>query len=166
MYVMQPKRRLTELQLLVSLLSGTDCVWRSTAHTMGHATSLAERPYLACDCVPNPALQQAVKSSKGRVKLVRPMWVAKMTAAPKLGGWQLTGGAKDQGTYGAVVIAHNGKCANRCAVQHCLGILYGRAHGCAAARSCLLLSMLLYALAQQCTTTMTDAARHTDVYVV
>jgi hypothetical protein len=56
---------------------------------------------------------QAVQQSKGGVKVVRPMWVSKMTAAPKLGGWQLTGVGKDQGTYGAVVIAHNGKCANR-----------------------------------------------------
>jgi hypothetical protein len=56
---------------------------------------------------------QAVQLSKGGVKVVRPMWIAKMAAAPKLGGWQLTGVGKDQGTYGAVVIAHNGKCANR-----------------------------------------------------
>jgi hypothetical protein len=58
-------------------------------------------------------LLQAMEASKGRVKVLRPMWVSKMTAAPKLGGWQLTGVRKDQGTYGAVVIAHNGKCANR-----------------------------------------------------
>lgn len=57
--------------------------------------------------------EEAVQQSKGAVKVVRPMWVSKMTAAPKLGGWQLTGVGKDQGTYGAVVIAHNGKCANR-----------------------------------------------------
>lgn len=58
-------------------------------------------------------LSQAMETSKGRVKVVRPMWVSKMTAAPKQGGWQLTGVGRDQGTYGAVVIAHNGKCANR-----------------------------------------------------
>jgi hypothetical protein len=46
------------------------------------------------------------------------MWVSKMTAAPKQGGWQLTGVGKDQGTYGAVVIAHNGKCANRYVLQY------------------------------------------------
>jgi hypothetical protein len=41
------------------------------------------------------------------------MWVAKMAASSKLGGWQLSGAGRDQGTFGAVVIAHNGKCANR-----------------------------------------------------
>jgi hypothetical protein len=42
----------------------------------------------------------------------RPMWVARVAATPK--GWQLTGNNKSQGHFDAVVIAHNGKCANRC----------------------------------------------------
>jgi len=45
--------------------------------------------------------------------MVRPMWVSRMSASQPAGGWQLTGNNKGLGTYGAVVIAHNGKCANR-----------------------------------------------------
>lgn len=69
--------------------------------------------FINCHAPPLCTNPQAAQQSKGGVKVVRPMWVSKMTAAPKLGGWQLTGVGKDQGTYGAVVIAHNGKCANR-----------------------------------------------------
>ncbi|WIA18940.1 hypothetical protein OEZ85_003609 [Tetradesmus obliquus] len=56
---------------------------------------------------------EAVVSSSGGVSVVRPMWVSRMTAAHSSSGWQLTGNNKGQGTFGAVVIAHNGKCANR-----------------------------------------------------
>ena len=60
----------------------------------------------------------------------RPLWVGKMDAVEgPTGGWRLTGGNKSQGVYDAVVIAHNGKCANRCvgvhgAVSKCLDTPY------------------------------------------
>ncbi|KIY93368.1 hypothetical protein MNEG_14594 [Monoraphidium neglectum] len=57
------------------------------------------------------------RSQGGRAALLmdvrRPMWVARVAATPK--GWQLTGNNKSQGHFDAVVIAHNGKCANRLA---------------------------------------------------
>eukprot|EP00879_Flechtneria_rotunda_P022075 GHRR01023291.1.p1 GENE.GHRR01023291.1~~GHRR01023291.1.p1 ORF type:complete len:455 (+),score=135.96 GHRR01023291.1:291-1655(+) len=56
---------------------------------------------------------QVVTASKGAIQVVRPMWVSRMVAVHAAGGWQLTGNNKGQGTFGAVVIAHNGKCANR-----------------------------------------------------
>jgi len=37
--------------------------------------------------------------------------VSQMVA--RSGGWHLTGEKRDQGHFDAVVIAHNGKCANR-----------------------------------------------------
>lgn len=89
-----------------------------------YGTLVGSLQELLCKCVSVLSLSaffahhQAVQSSKGGVKVVRPMWIAKMAAAPKLGGWQLTGVGKDQGTYGAVVIAHNGKCANRWVCKH------------------------------------------------
>jgi predicted NAD/FAD-dependent oxidoreductase len=54
-------------------------------------------------------------SSGGSTRVVAPMWVSKMAASQAAGGWRLTGAGRDQGTFGAVVVAHNGKCANRCA---------------------------------------------------
>lgn len=45
------------------------------------------------------------------VEVRRPQWVS--TARHTADGWQLFGRGQDQGTYDAVVIAHNGKCANR-----------------------------------------------------
>ncbi|PRW18398.1 hypothetical protein C2E21_9262 [Chlorella sorokiniana] len=45
------------------------------------------------------------------VEVRRPQWVN--TARHTADGWQLFGRGLDQGTFDAVVIAHNGKCANR-----------------------------------------------------
>lgn len=53
-------------------------------------------------------------SNRELVKVVRPMWVSQAKAdLTKEGGWKLTGNRRPQGTYDALVIAHNGKCANR-----------------------------------------------------
>lgn len=49
----------------------------------------------------------------GLMEVRRPMWVSKMTAVVDKGGWQLIGNNRNQGVFDAVVIAHNGKCANR-----------------------------------------------------
>lgn len=43
----------------------------------------------------------------------RPQWVSEARFTPD--GWRLAGCGRDQGVYDAVVIAHNGKCANRLA---------------------------------------------------
>ncbi|KAI8462978.1 MAG: hypothetical protein J3K34DRAFT_527354 [Monoraphidium minutum] len=63
------------------------------------------------------ALAEHLASPGGKAERLmevrRPMWVARASAAPA--GWQLTGNNKSQGVYDAVVIAHNGKCANRLA---------------------------------------------------
>lgn len=77
------------------------------------SVTMPTRLNLCSTVLPYSCPLQVEHSSKGGVKVVRPMWVAKMAAAPNKGGWQLSGAGKDQGTYGAVVIAHNGKCANR-----------------------------------------------------
>eukprot|EP00882_Tetradesmus_deserticola_P030168 GHRQ01033852.1.p1 GENE.GHRQ01033852.1~~GHRQ01033852.1.p1 ORF type:complete len:211 (+),score=47.25 GHRQ01033852.1:240-872(+) len=74
--------------------------------------------YVACRGMRHLAQHMADEvavSSSGGVSVVRPMWVSRMAASPSSNGWQLTGNRKGQGTFGAVVIAHNGKCANRCA---------------------------------------------------
>jgi hypothetical protein len=49
------------------------------------------------------------------IQVKRPLWVGKMDAVEEGDkmGWRLTGLGKSQGIYDAVVIAHNGKCANR-----------------------------------------------------
>ncbi|GFR40845.1 hypothetical protein Agub_g1494 [Astrephomene gubernaculifera] len=46
------------------------------------------------------------------VEIRRPVWVGKMQAVEGR-GWELQGEGRSQGVYDAVVIAHNGKCANR-----------------------------------------------------
>ncbi|GLC50732.1 hypothetical protein PLESTB_000425900 [Pleodorina starrii] len=48
----------------------------------------------------------------GLVELRRPVWVGKMQAEEGR-GWSLQGEGRNQGLYDVVVIAHNGKCANR-----------------------------------------------------
>ncbi|KAF7056984.1 hypothetical protein CFC21_064339 [Triticum aestivum] len=45
------------------------------------------------------------------IKVVRPSWISKLE--PFNGLWRLFENEKPQGQYDAVVIAHNGKCANR-----------------------------------------------------
>ncbi|EFN58722.1 hypothetical protein CHLNCDRAFT_16675, partial [Chlorella variabilis] len=51
--------------------------------------------------------------SGGLVEVRRPQWVSEARFTPD--GWRLAGCGRDQGVYDAVVIAHNGKCANRLA---------------------------------------------------
>eukprot|EP00198_Chlamydomonas_reinhardtii_P003837 XP_001693173.1 predicted protein [Chlamydomonas reinhardtii] len=46
------------------------------------------------------------------VEFRRPCWVGKMQAEEGR-GWALSGEGRSQGVYDAVVVAHNGKCANR-----------------------------------------------------
>jgi len=48
-------------------------------------------------------------------QIKRPMWVGKIEAVKdgEKMGWKLLGSGRSQGVYDAVVIAHNGKCANR-----------------------------------------------------
>lgn len=48
------------------------------------------------------------------VEVRRPVWVSKVNADVSAGGWKLTGANANQGHFDAIVIAHNGKCANRC----------------------------------------------------
>jgi predicted NAD/FAD-dependent oxidoreductase len=53
----------------------------------------------------------AEAEATGLVEVRRPRWVNGARAAG--GRWRLTARGKDEGSYDAVVIAHNGKCANR-----------------------------------------------------
>ncbi|GIL48091.1 hypothetical protein Vafri_4787 [Volvox africanus] len=61
-------------------------------------------------------LQREGAGSEGRgpslVEVKRPVWVGKMQAEEGR-GWALQGEGRLQGVYDVVVIAHNGKCANR-----------------------------------------------------
>ena len=43
----------------------------------------------------------------------RPQWVSDMVPREEDAAWQLVGRGREQGLFDAVVIAHNGKCANR-----------------------------------------------------
>lgn len=49
----------------------------------------------------------------GLVDVQRPQWVSSARYSPEEGGWRLVARGRDHGLYDAVVIAHNGKCANR-----------------------------------------------------
>lgn len=82
-------------------------------HARPHARAGAR---LTAPCAPLPA--QGGRAER-LMDVRRPMWVARASAAAQ--GWQLTGNNKSQGFYDAVVIAHNGKCANRCAGALALG---------------------------------------------
>ena len=66
-----------------------------------------------------PGWYQVQIDSSGDINIKQPIWISRMTSSQLAGGWQLTGNNKGQGTYGAVVIAHNGKCANRLVVMLC-----------------------------------------------
>ncbi|KAF5828131.1 hypothetical protein DUNSADRAFT_18171 [Dunaliella salina] len=72
-------------------------------------------PYVATEGMRMLAVhmeRQLLKQHGGSVEVRRPCWVSQMTADQNR-GWQLQGERKDQGAFDAVVIAHNGKCANR-----------------------------------------------------
>lgn len=47
------------------------------------------------------------------VEVRRPQWVSDMVPARADSAWRLVGRGREQGMFDAVVIAHNGKCANR-----------------------------------------------------
>ncbi|KAE8805518.1 hypothetical protein D1007_18446 [Hordeum vulgare] len=56
-------------------------------------------------------LADAMLPEDDLIKVVRPSWISKLE--PFNGLWRLFESEKPQGQYDAVVIAHNGKCANR-----------------------------------------------------
>lgn len=56
-------------------------------------------------------LREAVET--GRADVVRPCWVSAMRADEAANEWELWRGDRRVGTHDFVVVAHNGKCANR-----------------------------------------------------
>lgn len=57
----------------------------------------------------------AAAQDSGLVEVRSPLWVDSVKADAGGGGWRVAAKRADQGTFSAVVIAHNGKCANRLA---------------------------------------------------
>lgn len=73
-------------------------------------------PAPSCAGLPPPATPPcSLASPAGLVEVRQPQWVSEARWTPD--GWLLSGRGRDQGLFDAVVIAHNGKCANRCATQ-------------------------------------------------
>lgn len=56
-------------------------------------------------------LADSLLSETGMVNVVRPCWISKLE--PFNGMWHLSENGKPRGEFDAIVIAHNGKCANR-----------------------------------------------------
>lgn len=56
-------------------------------------------------------LADSILSETSLVKVVRPCWIS--TLEPYNGMWHLSENGKRQGQFDAIVVAHNGKCANR-----------------------------------------------------
>ncbi|GAB2228871.1 hypothetical protein Droror1_Dr00023004 [Drosera rotundifolia] len=56
-------------------------------------------------------LADSILSETSLVKVVRPCWIS--TLEPYNGMWHLSENGKCQGQFDAIVVAHNGKCANR-----------------------------------------------------
>ncbi|KAI3897840.1 hypothetical protein MKX03_012991 [Papaver bracteatum] len=56
-------------------------------------------------------LADSILSETSKVNVVRPCWISKIEAFN--GRWYLSENGKPQGQFDAIVIAHNGKCANR-----------------------------------------------------
>lgn len=57
----------------------------------------------------------AAAEDTGLVEVRTGMWIDRAKADSGAGGWRIAAKREDQGTFSAVVIAHNGKCANRLA---------------------------------------------------
>ena len=57
------------------------------------------------------SLREAHPPSKGAFEVSRPAWVNKLK--PREEGWEVFARGKTKGVFDMVVIAHNGKCANR-----------------------------------------------------
>ncbi|XP_010278109.1 PREDICTED: uncharacterized protein LOC104612410 isoform X1 [Nelumbo nucifera] len=56
-------------------------------------------------------LADSILSETSMVNMVRPCWISKLE--PFNGMWHLSENGKPRGQFDAIVIAHNGKCANR-----------------------------------------------------
>ncbi|KAJ6816339.1 uncharacterized protein M6B38_416160 [Iris pallida] len=56
-------------------------------------------------------LADSVLRKNHRVNVARPCWISKLE--PINGKWHLSENGKPQGQFDAIVVAHNGKCANR-----------------------------------------------------
>ncbi|KAK3136913.1 hypothetical protein QOZ80_5BG0444890 [Eleusine coracana subsp. coracana] len=56
-------------------------------------------------------LADSIMPESDLIKVVRPCWISKLE--PFNGQWRLFENEKPRGEYDAIVIAHNGKCANR-----------------------------------------------------
>ncbi|XP_068635546.1 uncharacterized protein [Aristolochia californica] len=56
-------------------------------------------------------LADSILTQAGTVNVVRPSWISKLE--PFNGMWHLSENGKPRGKFDAIVIAHNGKCANR-----------------------------------------------------
>ena len=74
-------------------------------------TLLASPPCCTAPSATWPQRLVGEAQASGRVEVRRPCWVGSM--AHSEAGWRLAGRGRDQGTFAAVAIAHNGKCANR-----------------------------------------------------
>ncbi|CAN1247109.1 PSPTO_1126 [Linum grandiflorum] len=57
------------------------------------------------------SLADSLLSQSGLINVVRPCWISKLE--PFNGLWHLSENGKPRGQFDAIVIAHNGKCANR-----------------------------------------------------
>ncbi|KAK8919042.1 hypothetical protein KSP39_PZI021537 [Platanthera zijinensis] len=56
-------------------------------------------------------LADSLQKNSNSVQIIRPCWISKLE--PFNGMWHLTENRNPRGSFDAVVIAHNGKCANR-----------------------------------------------------
>jgi hypothetical protein len=74
----------------------------------GHHAANTATATTCCSCPTAPQMG----GQGSLVQFRRPCWVSRMGWEPGE-GWRLTGLNKHQGSYDAVVISHNGKCANR-----------------------------------------------------
>ncbi len=64
-------------------------------------------------CVHPPNAPSPPHPTPGLTTVQRPMWVSDMKVTHDSTAWQLSAKGRPRGDYDAVVIAHNGKCANR-----------------------------------------------------
>lgn len=67
-------------------------------------------------------LADSILQQSNRVEVVRPCWVSKLE--PFNGMWHLSENGEPRGQFDSIVIAHNGKCANRLLSSSGLPLLY------------------------------------------
>ncbi|KAG0477384.1 hypothetical protein HPP92_014225 [Vanilla planifolia] len=112
------------------LADGLVCEWKGLIGELeagGHFTPLPSSCIKYIGAKGMRPLADSLQKFSGLVEITRPCWISKLE--PCNGMWHLSEREKPRGAFDAIVIAHNGKCANRLLSSSGLPLLYRQMKG-------------------------------------